>query len=44
MPSNLELAWTYRTGAGGAFKATPLQVGELLYFCTGGNRVVALDA
>lgn len=41
---DLELAWTYRTGAGGAFKATPLQVGELLYFCTGGNRVVALDA
>ena len=41
---NLELAWTYRTGAGGAFKATPLMVGELLYMCTGGNRVVALNA
>jgi len=41
---NLELAWTYRTGAGGAFKATPLMVGELLYTCTGGNRVVALNA
>lgn len=40
----LELAWSYRTNAGGAFKATPLQVGELLYFCTGGNIVVALDA
>ncbi|MDD9889953.1 MAG: PQQ-binding-like beta-propeller repeat protein [Gammaproteobacteria bacterium] len=40
----LELAWTYRTGAGGAFKATPLMVGELLYMCTGGNRVVALNA
>ena len=41
---NLELAWSYRTNAGGAFKATPLQIGELLYFCTGGNIVVALDA
>ena len=41
---DLELAWTYRTGAGGAFKATPLQVGNLLYMCTGGNRIVALDA
>ncbi len=42
--SDLELAWTYRTGAGGAFKATPLMVGNLLYVCTGGNRVVAVDA
>tara|TARA_B100000678_G_scaffold284156_1_gene285321 strand:- start:1537 stop:3891 length:2355 start_codon:yes stop_codon:yes gene_type:complete len=40
----LELAWTYRTGAGGAFKATPLQIGKLLYMCTGGNRIIALDA
>lgn len=40
----LEVAWTYRTGAGGSFKATPLQIGELLYVCTGGNIVVALDA
>ena len=40
----LEVAWTYRTGQGGAFKATPLQVGELLYVCTGGNVVIALDA
>ncbi len=42
--ANLELAWSYRTGFGGAFKATPLQVGELLYVCTGGNAVIALDA
>ena len=42
--AEIELAWTYRTGAGGAFKATPLMVGELLYMCTGGNRVVALNA
>ncbi len=42
--ANLEAAWTYRTNAGGSFKATPLQIGELLYVCTGGNRVIALDA
>jgi len=42
--ADLELAWVYRTGIGGAFKATPLQVGELLYVCTGGNVIVALDA
>ena len=41
---NLAVAWTYRTNAGGAFKATPLQVGELLYVCTGGNIIIALDA
>ena len=42
--SELEVAWTYRTGQGGAFKATPIQVGDLLYVCTGGNVVIALDA
>ena len=42
--AQLEVAWTYRTGIGGAFKATPLQIGELLYVCTGGNVIVALDA
>jgi quinate dehydrogenase (quinone) len=42
--SDLEVAWTYRTGRGGAFKATPIQIGELLYVCTGGNVVIALDA
>ena len=42
--SGLEVAWTYRTGQGGSFKATPLQVGDLLYVCTGGNVIVALDA
>ena len=41
---DLEVAWTYRTGIGGAFKATPLQVGELLYVCAGGNVIIALDA
>ncbi|MFM1896097.1 MAG: hypothetical protein RLZZ385_1171 [Pseudomonadota bacterium] len=42
--ANLQVAWTYRTRAGGAFKATPLQVGDLLYVCTGGNIVIALNA
>ncbi len=42
--AELEVAWTYRTGQGGSFKATPLQVGKLLYVCTGGNVVLALDA
>jgi len=42
--ANLEVAWMHRTGKGGAFKATPLQVGELLYVCTGGNVIIALDA
>jgi quinate dehydrogenase (quinone) len=36
--------WHYRTGRTGTFKATPLQVGELLYFCTAMNVVQALDA
>jgi membrane-bound PQQ-dependent dehydrogenase (glucose/quinate/shikimate family) len=42
--ADLEVAWTYRTGFGGAFKATPLQVGDLLYVCTGGNVIIALNA
>ena len=42
--ADLEVAWIYRTGVGGAFKATPLQIGELLYVCTGGNVIIALDA
>ena len=40
----LKEIWRYRTGRGGAFKATPIQVGDLLYACTGGNVIVALDA
>lgn len=41
---DLEVAWVHRTGIGGTFKATPLQVGELLYSCTGGNVLIALNA
>ncbi|MBK7250223.1 MAG: membrane-bound PQQ-dependent dehydrogenase, glucose/quinate/shikimate family [Gammaproteobacteria bacterium] len=50
----LEVAWTYRTGdlpqaypgnrAGYMFEATPLKVGETLYFCSPHNLVIALDA
>src|SRR5512139_3497798 len=46
-------AWTYRHGdfAEGkgeygktSFQATPIVVGDTLYFCTAFNRVIALDA
>ena len=42
--SGLKELWHYRTGRTGQFKATPLQVGDLLYVCTAMNVVVALDA
>jgi quinoprotein glucose dehydrogenase len=50
---SLEVAWTYRHGdvsdgsgeyARTSFQATPLVAGDLLYFCTAFNRVIALDA
>jgi len=49
---HLEVAWTYRhgdvsDGSDGttrtSFQATPLVIGNALYFCTGRNRVIALD-
>ena len=48
--SNLDVAWTYRTGdiprgaAPQMFQATPLQIGDTLYLCTPHNIVIALDA
>lgn len=42
--SQLRLAWRYRTGATGAFKATPLQIGDTLYVCLPRNIISALDA
>lgn len=52
--NGLEVAWTYRTGDTKAnypnsksafmFQAVPLKVGDLLYFCTPHDIVVALDA
>lgn len=50
---DLDLAWSYRhgdisDGSDGetrtSFNATPLMVEDALYFCTGKNRVIALDA
>jgi|TARA_Y100000031_G_scaffold9079_1_gene10001 quinate dehydrogenase (quinone) len=40
----LEVAWTFRTGVSGTFKNTPIQVGDKLYACAGGNVIIALDA
>ncbi|MGH8240632.1 MAG: PQQ-binding-like beta-propeller repeat protein, partial [Steroidobacteraceae bacterium] len=40
----LQEVWRYRTRRTGQFKATPLQIGDLLYVCTALNVVVALDA
>jgi membrane-bound PQQ-dependent dehydrogenase (glucose/quinate/shikimate family) len=41
--AQLETAWIHRTGVVGNFKATPLQIGDSLFFCTGGNIITALD-
>ena len=40
----LERIWHKRTNRQNAFKATPIQVGGLLYYCTAFNFVQALDA
>lgn len=40
----LTRAWTFRTGVAGAFKATPLQIGDTLYVCLAGNIISALDS
>jgi quinate dehydrogenase (quinone) len=40
----LEVLWRQRTHQPGVFKATPIQVGDLLYICTAFNFVQALDA
>jgi quinate dehydrogenase (quinone) len=42
--SKLKEIWHYRTHRGGVLKVTPLQIGALLYLCTAGNVVIALDA
>jgi quinoprotein glucose dehydrogenase len=50
---DLEVAWTYRHGdfsdgsgeyGRTSFQATPIVVGEEIFFCTAFNRVIALDA
>jgi quinate dehydrogenase (quinone) len=40
----LEKLWHKRTNRPNVFKATPIQVGDLLYICTAFNFVQALDA
>ncbi len=45
----LKPVWTYRTGPAPSgslvsFQATPLKIGDRLFFCTGYNDVIALDA
>src|SRR5450432_1620632 len=52
--ANLELAWTFRTGELGqgfiqandalTFEATPLLIGDTLYFATATGKAIALDA
>ena len=44
----LEVAWTYRTGAqtggGNEDQNTPIQIGDTVYLCTPQNKVIALNA
>lgn len=40
----LKVAWVQRTGVGGTFKGTPLQIDNALYLCTGKNVILSLDA
>jgi len=42
--NKLKKLWHVRTSVKGAFKATPIQVGDLLYMCAGANVLIALDA
>ena len=41
----LKLAWMFNVGVSPiSFEATPLKIGQTLYFCTSENNVIALDA
>ena len=42
--ASLTEVWRYRTSVAYDFKATPLEVGGLVYLCTGGDTLIALDA
>lgn len=42
--ADLEVAWTYETGPGGAPQFNPIKIGDTLYLMKGGNTLVALDA
>src|SRR5271163_4002377 len=41
---NLKVAWTYDTGEKGGLESSPIIVGKVLYTCTPGHSVIALDA
>ncbi|WP_371433370.1 membrane-bound PQQ-dependent dehydrogenase, glucose/quinate/shikimate family [Novosphingobium sp.] len=46
---NLQRVWSFHTGPGprngkASFQANPLKIGNKVYFCTGYNDVIALDA
>ncbi len=41
---NLKVAWMYDTGEKGGLEANPIIVGKVLYTCTPGRSVIALDA
>jgi quinoprotein glucose dehydrogenase len=47
--SGLELAWTFRTGPtpkgpGATLEVTPLEMGNSVYLCNGGNTISSLNA
>lgn len=45
--ARLKVAWTFRTGEMNDtpdLQATPLQIGDSIYFCTSHNKIFALDA
>ncbi len=43
--AKLALAWTYHTGdPGGTWEETPIVVGNVMYFASQKNRVIALQA
>jgi quinoprotein glucose dehydrogenase len=42
--THLKVAWTYDTGEKGGLEANPIIVGKVLYTCTPGRSVIALDA
>lgn len=41
--ADLEIAWQVRTRVPGAFKGTPIQVGDAIYLCTGRNVILSLN-
>ena len=43
--ARLQVAWTFHTGdTQTSLEVTPIKIGEMVYLCTGGNDVIALDA